>query len=127
MRKNLLLSGLVASSSGSSSSSDGSIEATKPAWETGAKAAISLRPKPAAAAAPKAWTLDGDDELVDDEALLTEEDKVRVSIMLERCLLGGRRNGSLPGFNAGAAHAGVASRLPGRRMLPPCVSCHHKR
>lgn len=64
--------------------------ATKPAWATGAKAAIALR-KPAAAAAQQqaasggakaaTWSLavdgDEDEELVDDEALLTAEDKQR--------------------------------------------------
>lgn len=78
LTKALLLSGLASSSSGGGGSADGVtvVEASKPAWETGAKAAISFRSKPAAAA--KAWTLDsGDDELVDDEELLTEEDKQR--------------------------------------------------
>ncbi len=65
--------------------------ASKPRWEPGARAAIALKPRgaPAAARAPAptpapaaaAWTLapdeDGADELLDDEELLTEEDRAR--------------------------------------------------
>ena len=47
----------------------------------GSKASLSLKKKPAAASAvapqadPKAWAVGGDEELMDDEELLTEEDK----------------------------------------------------
>lgn len=61
------------------------IHARKPQWETGAKAAIALKPRapPSAAAPSKAWVVSADDkdedgaELLDDEALLTEEDMLR--------------------------------------------------
>ena len=83
------------------------ITARKPRWEHGARAAIALRPRGAAApaltqpapapapAAPapapaasvavaKAWMLDvdgdGSEELLDDEDLLTEEDRARPTV-----------------------------------------------
>lgn len=88
--KNLLLSGFP----GSTASGPGVFEAQKPTWETGSKAAISLRSKPTqqarapapaptttAAATARAWVLtDGNggvEELVDEDTLLTEEDKAR--------------------------------------------------
>ena len=59
--------------------------ASTPRWEPGARAAIALKPRgapaPAPAPAAAAWTLapdeDGADELLDDEELLTEEDRAR--------------------------------------------------
>jgi hypothetical protein len=61
------------------------VAASKPRWEPGARAAIALKPRgapaPAPAPAAAAWTLapdeDGADELLDDEELLTEEDRAR--------------------------------------------------
>jgi hypothetical protein len=57
------------------------VKARKPAWEVGAKAALNLK-RPAAPAQPAAaaavWKLGGDEqdeELVDEDELLTEEDK----------------------------------------------------
>ncbi|KAL4447940.1 hypothetical protein ABPG75_005159 [Micractinium tetrahymenae] len=92
LSKALLLSGLP----GAAPAPGGGLAVTKPAWQTGVKAAIALKPRgaapasaaPAAAASAAAngkggtWTLaldgeDDDGELVDDEALLTEEDKQR--------------------------------------------------
>jgi len=72
LQKNLLLSGFT----GAQALPDvaGCFSAIKPTWETGAKAAISLKPK------PKTWTLaadDDDEELVDEDDLLTEEDLKR--------------------------------------------------
>lgn len=59
----------------------GVASAAKPAWQAGARAALSLRRAPAPAPAP-AWKLgladdDADDLLVDEDALLTEEDLAR--------------------------------------------------
>ncbi|KAG7667198.1 putative Anamorsin-like protein [Nannochloris sp. 'desiccata'] len=79
LKKNLMLSGFtntqIASQNGKGA---GIITAEKPKWETGTKAAITLKPK-AAAAAPATWTLDAneDEELVDEDDLLTEEDLQR--------------------------------------------------
>lgn len=83
------------------------VTARKPRWEQGARAAIALKPRgaaapalalpapvpPPAAAAPvpaasvavaKAWMLDvdgdGGEELLDDEDLLTEEDRARPAV-----------------------------------------------
>lgn len=77
----LLLSGLP----GAARSPCSGVAATKPNWETGTKAAISLtsgggRPRPLDKGGVWSLALDGEsgeDELVDDEALLTEEDKLR--------------------------------------------------
>eukprot|EP00798_Chlamydomonas_sp_ICE-L_P032179 gene32179-16717_t len=56
------------------------IKSEKPAWDLGSKSALPLKKK-TSAAAPKAWTLDGDgDELMDDEELLTEEDRVKPTV-----------------------------------------------
>jgi hypothetical protein len=55
------------------------VQATKPSWDLGAKSSLKLKKPsaPAPAAAPKAWGFDANDadELMDDEELLTEEDK----------------------------------------------------
>jgi len=79
--KRLLLSGLPgATPSSSSNDIAAAVQATKPTWDTGVRAAISLKKK-----TPKAettWKIslndnndgDKDDELVDEDALLTEED-----------------------------------------------------
>jgi len=61
------------------------VAASKPRWEPGARAAIALKPRgapapapaPAAAAGTLAPDEDGADELLDDEELLTEEDRAR--------------------------------------------------
>ena len=83
LKKALLLSGF----SSTAPAPGGGLAAHKPAWETGAKAAIALKPRQQAAnsgsklaAAAATWVLGGDDvdeELVDDDELLTEEDKQR--------------------------------------------------
>ncbi|GAB4818453.1 hypothetical protein N2152v2_005499 [Parachlorella kessleri] len=91
LKKNLLLSGLVVGDT----LPDGqgtAVQARKPQWETGAKAAIKLKPRSGAAAATaapavqqavpsKAWVVSADDEdveeVLDEEELLTEEDKQR--------------------------------------------------
>lgn len=78
------------------------VTARKPRWEQGARAAIALKPRSVAAPAPtppasapapapaasvavaKAWMLDvdgdGGEELLDDEDLLTEEDRARPAV-----------------------------------------------
>lgn len=50
------------------------VQASMPSWQVGAKATLRKAP---AAPAPKAWAVSADDndELMDDEELLTEEDK----------------------------------------------------
>ena len=64
------------------------VEAQKPAWQTGSKAAITLKskanatgPKNTAAAVQlkKTWNVGADDgeELIDEDELLTEEDRLR--------------------------------------------------
>lgn len=76
LQKNLTLAGLGTASAGPLDS----VVSSKPAWETGARAAISLRKKPAAVQAAPAWKLsvdDEDDDIIDDEQLLTAEDLVR--------------------------------------------------
>ncbi len=49
------------------------VQASMPNWQVGAKATLRKAPAPA----PKAWAVSADDndELMDDEELLTEEDK----------------------------------------------------
>jgi hypothetical protein len=80
LSKNLLLSGFAGAEA---LPGGGGAAAHKPRWETGAKAAISLKPRaPAAApAAKQTWTLSPDDEdedgLVDEEDLLTADDLAR--------------------------------------------------
>lgn len=125
LQKTLLLAGFP----GAAAAPGGGIAASKPAWATGAKAAIALKPRapqqqqPAVAApAAATWTLavdgeeDGEEELVDDEALLTEEDKQRPALAGELvsevdCRLGACRvTATLPGW-----HAHARSRWP----LPP--------
>jgi hypothetical protein len=55
--------------------------ASKPSFAVGAKASISLKPKAVPAAPPTAtWNMaldDDADDLVDEDDLLTEEDKVK--------------------------------------------------
>lgn len=91
LRKNLLLSGFTETTATSSDT----LTAKKPNWETGTKAAISLKPRSAAAAG--AWTVspdDGDEELVDAEALLTEDDLKRPQVNKENggdCGASGRK------------------------------------
>jgi hypothetical protein len=79
LKKNLMLSGFT--NTQVDSQNNKIITAEKPKWETGTKAAITLKPKaaPAAAPAPATWTLDADEdeELVDEDELLTEEDLKR--------------------------------------------------
>lgn len=96
LSKALLLSGFT----GAAPAPGGGLAATKPSWQTGTKAAIALKPRaaPPAATAPgqanggAKWTLgalDGDEELVDDEALLTEEDKQRpTTVSADDCEVG---------------------------------------
>jgi hypothetical protein len=84
----LLLSGFI---NCQSSCTDGvtQVTAQTPDFAVGAKDSIRLKPKPAAAAAAakpagNAWLLAGDDldgeELLDDEELLTEEDRQRPAV-----------------------------------------------
>jgi hypothetical protein len=82
LSKLLLLSGFA----GAAPAPGGGLAASKPAWDTGARAAIALKPRNGSAAAPAGkaaatWTLGGDEdedeELVDDEALLIAEDTLR--------------------------------------------------
>jgi len=69
LQKNLLLSGYTAIQV--LPNEGGCFSAAKPLWETGSKAAISLKPP-----SSKTWTLpaDEEDELIDEDDLLTEED-----------------------------------------------------
>lgn len=74
LKKNLVLSGFT---NAEPLSQAAGFSASKPNWETGTKAAITLKPK---AAAPATWTLgadDEDDELIEEEDLLTAEDLER--------------------------------------------------
>lgn len=83
LRKNLLLAGLMEEEVQEDGQSQ-AIRARKPQWETGVKAAISLKPRtqPAAAApSTAAWVVNTDnmdgDEILDEDDLLTEEDLAR--------------------------------------------------
>lgn len=77
LKKNLMLSGFTNTqvSSQGQNGTAGILTAEKPKWETGTKAAITLKPK----AATATWTLDADEdeELVDEDELLTAEDLER--------------------------------------------------
>lgn len=146
LKKSLLLSGLTNAAAIPSNGSGAAliVEAHKPQWETGARAAISLRPRqqPAAqqaqqqpAAPSKAWVVSADDdgeedEILDEEELLTEEDKQRpapgglpCSILSfvsfnddERCWAGGfLQQLGLP------AHLPSPSRYPGFLLQPPAA------
>lgn len=53
------------------------VSASKPDYETGAKASVSLKPKQKSKQASWSLAADDDGELLDDEHLLTEEDKRR--------------------------------------------------
>lgn len=88
MEKRLVLAGFVGCKKAVSPNGDAMVEAQKPAWQAGTTAPFKLRRPPQAvsggeAAKPqgkKAWTMDvgeGDEELVDDDELLTEEDLQR--------------------------------------------------
>ena len=80
LKKNLMLSGFTNPQSIDSTT----LAADKPNWETGTKAAITLKKKTSAPApvATNTWTLnpsaaDDDEELVDEDDLLTAEDLQR--------------------------------------------------
>lgn len=89
LRRALLLAGLpdAAPATGWLGTGEFALRAVKPAWQTGARAAISIKPRAAvtAPAAAAAWGLgslndglgDGDEDLVDEDTLLTEEDAAR--------------------------------------------------
>ena len=75
LKKNLMLSGFTNAEPLSPPNSG--ISAIKPNWETGAKAAITLKPKPAVA---QTWNINADDEdgeLIEEDDLLTAEDLER--------------------------------------------------
>lgn len=57
------------------------VSASKPNYETGAKASVSLKPKQKLKQASWSLAADDDDELLDDDDLLTEEDKQRPVIL----------------------------------------------
>jgi hypothetical protein len=78
LAKELTLAGFTGTAVQATPSGVVLVRATKPAFELGAKAGLRKKAKPAAPAAPAAaaWQVAGDgDELMDDEDLLTEEDK----------------------------------------------------
>ncbi len=75
--------------------------ASKPAYESGATAAISLKK-------PAKWTLDtaADDELIDEDALLTEEDKQRpVAVAGDDCEVGASGRTACKNCTCGRAEA----------------------
>jgi hypothetical protein len=116
------------------------VAASTPSWGLGAKSALKKKPAaavaaeaaPAAAApaVPAAWKVDFDDddggELVDEEELLTEEDRQRPAPGDGRAgtlgVLGGRRG--VPASRAAAAAAKEAPRpdLPRPRARPPAAA-----
>ena len=63
------------------------VRGSKPAWEAGAAQALRKRAAPAAAPPAPAWLLnaDDDDELIDEDALLTEEDRQRPAAPVSDC------------------------------------------
>jgi hypothetical protein len=98
LAKSLTLSGFINLGSATFDAQRQSLmlRAQKPQWETGVKAAIKLRPKAPlgtqkqqVAAAASKWTLSAadDDEvdLIDDDALLTEEDLVKPTVAGKCC------------------------------------------
>ncbi len=107
------------------------LTAKTPDWAVGTKAAISLKRKPAAAATapstavpapvPKAWTLnpdDGDDdaadELMDDEELLTAEDRARPApVAASDCEVGAGRK-ACANCSCGRAEAEAAGAPPAK-------------
>lgn len=79
--------------------------ASKPGYESGATAAITLKKPPTAA--PK-WTLDtaDDNELIDEDALLTEEDKQRpVKTAEDDCEVGASGRTACKNCTCGRAEA----------------------
>lgn len=86
LEKRMVLAGFVGCKKAISPNRDTMVEAQKPSWQSGSSAPLKVRPAQAVnggagkAEGKKAWSLDvdtGDEELVDDDELLTEEDLQR--------------------------------------------------
>ncbi|KAK9822804.1 hypothetical protein WJX81_000311 [Elliptochloris bilobata] len=156
LRKELLLAGFVdaAVSTPVRDAPEGSavsVAARKPRWETGAFAAIALKPRAAAAPAPspavptlaapapapatsvavaKAWMLivdgDGGEELLDDEELLTEEDRARPAVpAAEDCSVGASKKAcaNCSCGRAEAEAAGEKAALTAEMLANPQSAC----
>ncbi|PSC73770.1 anamorsin-like protein [Micractinium conductrix] len=130
--KLLLLSGFT----GAAPAPGGGLSAQKPAWETGARAAIALKPRGgggAAAAAPSSkaatWTLaadeDGDEELVDDDALLTEEDLQRPAAAAanDDCEVGAAGKKACKNCTCGRAEGDAPQELTKDMLENPTSGC----
>jgi len=78
------------------------VKAVKPAFQLGTKQALRKKAKPAAAA----WAAaDGDDALMDDETLLTEEDKQPATRPADDCEVGGGGKKACKNCRCGRADA----------------------
>lgn len=137
LKRNLLLAGFtgVEASTGAGALK---VVASKPSWETGAKAAIALKPKAAptapangagsAAAAAWKFAADDDDELIDEDELLTEEDLKRPSVpaAADDCEVGASGRKACKNCSCGRAEAeaaGVKVELTQEMLDNPQSAC----
>jgi hypothetical protein len=131
LKKNLMLSGFTNTQPASSQQNGNGIDAVgvvltaeKPKWETGTKAAITLKPKAAAAAT---WTLDATEveELVDEDDLLTEEDLKRPipsTTNGDDCEIGAGGRKACDNCSCGRAD-GIAQKLTKEMIENPTSGC----
>ena len=127
LKKNLILSGFINTED---LSIDGAaafgVVSYKPKWETGAKAAITFKPK---STTQNTWTLapdDGeDDELVDEDELLTAEDLQRPAPATDDCEVGGGGGGrkACDNCSCGRADGGEVPKLTQEMIENPTSGC----
>lgn len=99
------------------------VTASKPGYETGATASISLK-KPSKAA----WKLDDTDELIDEDELLTEEDRARPAPVADDCDVGASGRKACKNCTCGRAEAEAQGVKLTKDMLDnPQSSCGNVR